>query len=845
MLILLKKSHVDAYTRRDGVHVRAHDRRPMYVSRKVLNGHELHAWAVRQGFKNVTPADKMHVTVAYSRAPVHHESVAADGSTMMAAPRSLGHLGDEGAVVLHVDHPRLHDRWSHMLSHGASWDHEMGEGYKPHVSISYKGQPIPDGLQPFDGELHLGPEVVEDLKSGWGSGVAKESEKAGPVLFTKARVGAYLRGGKLVNLSGYQGRDARAQPAPGQMALFTSAEAPPSPPKPNPFRDKDPVLDTPDMFDGRTPREREASRPPANGEKFGTFYHGTARPFESFDADKLGKDGAGYNHQGVGVYLTDDPHGLGRFFARSAAVKVSVKDRSLSREESDKLANSDGVMMRVKLAPDARILDMRDGKVPADIQSLFDRSVGDKESYTKLRETVLARGYDGIAFHEPNAPDGWETKKDATTIVVYDHTKAKVIDHQDASDFDKRNVKAAAPVAPAKPHPLERARAELADDRARLAEAKAKGDESGARFLEHVIEGREGDHAKLEAAFAAHAKHGDGTELSNTDGRRHAILLPDASNPGKYRYQMFDERGFMSHSTHDTPEEAVADAALSGYHVHNPGILDKLAGTDEWSHGMAINAIMQAHNGGQIDWATAMGRINKLHEEREGKKAPAEAKLAAPAEPAPAEPADNHPSKPTRSLLNLVPEDRRDEWLDLHRRQHEIHHYDLGQIREKLEKARAPMRRALTTLRESEAAAAEARKGGDLPGTDERIRLADNAVMKNSIEFQRHSKEVERLKQAHQESYERVAKLGRQKDAIASPTGDVDIDWASMKQRAPEDQAKYEKTMLAAYRQHYKSLRGKPMRKSWDWLGTEPMQGQVSIFNRVAEAPVFFLKATP
>jgi hypothetical protein len=42
------------------------------------------------------------------------------------------------------------------------------------------------------------------------------------VLFFKAQVGAYLRGGKMVNLNGYQGRAARAVASAGQMSLFAS-----------------------------------------------------------------------------------------------------------------------------------------------------------------------------------------------------------------------------------------------------------------------------------------------------------------------------------------------------------------------------------------------------------------------------------------------------------------------------------------------------------------------------------------------------------------------------------------------------------------------------------------------
>ncbi len=945
-MLIFTKAHVAAYTKKDGTTVVAHDRRPLYASRKVLNAAELHDWAIGSGFKHVVPPDKMHVTVAYSRAPVHHASVNPDAGTLLAAPVRIGLLGDENAHVLHVDHPRLHSRFAQIMNLGASWDHDGG-AYSPHVTISYKPQDGDlTGVEPFNGVLHLGPEVTEDLKPGWGTSLVTKSMDAA-ALFMKAHVGPYMRGGKMVNISGYQGRNAQAAPSPGQMALFPSAD-----PGPNPFRGKDPVADTPDLFTGKTPREHDASRPPPNGGKFGTIYHGTARPFDSFAPEKMGKMGGGYNHQGLAVYLTDDPHGMGRFFARAAAGKVAAKDKSLSAEESDRMADSDGVVMRVKLSPDARILDMRDGDAPADVRALFDKSVGDKDAYTKLREAVIAHGYDGLAFHEPNRPEGWETKADATTVVVYDAGKAKVIDHQDANDYRKK--KPQPPPVAAKPHPLERSAARLAENRERLAEAKAGGDASSVTFLEdYIIPGNEESHAKLEAAFAAHAKTGDGTELSQADGKRHAILLPDASNPGKYRYQMFDDRGFSGHSTHDTPEEAVADAAKAGYHVHSPGILDKLAGAEEWSHGMAINAIMQAHNSGQIDWRTATDRMNALHDEREAKKAaaspaPAPAdeahkmeamrtarestvqkfgqesgkaaeehyrsrymaeleRLRGKAAPAPAAlsvagkrrvradhvngeaahtlvklsdgtehrmnrlnsaesmglpgwhhdghgyladtedqaaaelarkqtsaPAaaaapPEHPAPVPRSMLQAVPEDRRAEWLDLHRRQHEMHHYDLGLVREDLGKARGKLNRAQTAMREAEAGAKSLR-GHDLPGSEARAREADAAAARSRAEFDKHSAEVGRLKGVHQTIYEKVAKLGRDKDKILPLSGEPNIDWAAQRQRTSEEQAEHEKAMLGMYRRHYKDLAGRPMRKSWDWLGTTPLHGQIVLF---------------
>lgn len=69
------------------------------------------------------------------------------------------------------------------------------------------------------------------------------------VLFFKAHVGPYLRGGKVVNLAGYQGRQARAVASPGQMSLFGGPSSG-KPLPPSPLQGKDAVAHTPDMFGG-------------------------------------------------------------------------------------------------------------------------------------------------------------------------------------------------------------------------------------------------------------------------------------------------------------------------------------------------------------------------------------------------------------------------------------------------------------------------------------------------------------------------------------------------------------------------------------------------------------------
>jgi hypothetical protein len=70
---------------------------------------------------------------------------------------------------------------------------------------------------------------------------------------------------------------------------------------------------------------------------------------------------------------------------------------------------------------------------------------------------------------------------------------------------------------------------------------------------------------------------GDGFELRHQNGKQWAVLMPDASHEGKYRYQVFDERGLRAHYTYNGPEDAVDGAFDAGFREHDAGALDRLA----------------------------------------------------------------------------------------------------------------------------------------------------------------------------------------------------------------------------------------------------------------------------
>lgn len=148
--------------------------RPLYVRRDVLNGSEIVAWAKRQGFTSTLAASELHVTIAFSRAPVDWMVVGEawsgkDGKATINAggPRVMERFGK--AVVLLFASEELTWRHEAMIRAGASWDYDE---YQPHVTISYEADDLDIAkIEPFRGAIELGPEIFEDLDEERGASV--------------------------------------------------------------------------------------------------------------------------------------------------------------------------------------------------------------------------------------------------------------------------------------------------------------------------------------------------------------------------------------------------------------------------------------------------------------------------------------------------------------------------------------------------------------------------------------------------------------------------------------------------------------------------------------------------
>lgn len=154
--------------------------RTLYVQRKLINTAEFIAWAKGQGFTTTTPADDLHVTVAYSRQRVDwmkagqawgdengNITIPAGGARLVEA------LGDKGAVVLLFNSSEL--SWRHEAIRrdaGASWDYPE---YQPHVTITYDGAGVDlSKVEPYRGKLVFGPEIFEEIDEDWTAKLREE-----------------------------------------------------------------------------------------------------------------------------------------------------------------------------------------------------------------------------------------------------------------------------------------------------------------------------------------------------------------------------------------------------------------------------------------------------------------------------------------------------------------------------------------------------------------------------------------------------------------------------------------------------------------------------------------------
>ena len=135
--------------------------RTMYVKRPVKNAADIIRWAKSQGFKDILPADKLHVTIAWSDQSVDWMKMGEAWEEELVinagGPRLLETLGT--AQVLLFVSSSLTYRHESFADRGASWRHAE---YQPHISITYTGE-MPEGAKPYVGKIVLGPEEFKEV----------------------------------------------------------------------------------------------------------------------------------------------------------------------------------------------------------------------------------------------------------------------------------------------------------------------------------------------------------------------------------------------------------------------------------------------------------------------------------------------------------------------------------------------------------------------------------------------------------------------------------------------------------------------------------------------------------
>lgn len=146
------------------------DRRPLQVSRSLLNGAALREWAKSQGLIVTVPDDEFHVTIAYSRTPVDWDSVGVGERrfVVQGGARWVDLLGVRGnALVLSFASPELTARWRQIRDAGASWE---DPDYQPHITLAYDLPAAnllpPETLAhvaPHTGPLFFGPERLAPI----------------------------------------------------------------------------------------------------------------------------------------------------------------------------------------------------------------------------------------------------------------------------------------------------------------------------------------------------------------------------------------------------------------------------------------------------------------------------------------------------------------------------------------------------------------------------------------------------------------------------------------------------------------------------------------------------------
>lgn len=107
-----------------------------------------------------------------------------------------------------------------------------------------------------------------------------------------------------------------------------------------------------------------------------------------------------------------------------------------------------------------------------------------------------------------------------------------------------------------------------------------------------------------------------GAIVRQQSGERWAFLLPDMTEPGRWRMQYFDAHGFSGHGIYDTPEQLAGAAFAEGFRMRDDGALDRVQALASFQRGNYAADLIRLVNLGQIQFAD----VNKLLTEYDGSR---------------------------------------------------------------------------------------------------------------------------------------------------------------------------------------------------------------------------------
>lgn len=108
-----------------------------------------------------------------------------------------------------------------------------------------------------------------------------------------------------------------------------------------------------------------------------------------------------------------------------------------------------------------------------------------------------------------------------------------------------------------------------------------------------------------------HDKDLAGVQLSNEAGDRFAVLMPDATEPGRFRVSYFDERGFSGHSTRDSYQTLLDEAFQDGFRKEVTGKLEELSQTERFAEGNELATDIGKVNSGTMTWGEFSDKHNQ------------------------------------------------------------------------------------------------------------------------------------------------------------------------------------------------------------------------------------------